>query len=215
MFWEKGFAEAPHVVRVCAESWTARNPGWDLVQLDATNLGDYVAGEVLDRLRGLRGLSTKKFANLLRLYLVGRWGGVWADATCFCVKPLDEWLPERMDSGFFAFRRMPDAWLESASWVDRLVGSSKDRIVANWFFASLPDNVLALRMFQAHLGLFEENDLSLQGTPEGRSRLALFMPLLSRNAWWAQWWSHPALLRFTKAISILHFSLPLLEGPDD
>jgi mannosyltransferase OCH1-like enzyme len=42
-------------------------------------------------------------AALARLCLLRTHGGVWVDATVFCRRPLDEWLPEHAASGFFAF----------------------------------------------------------------------------------------------------------------
>ncbi|MGM0857555.1 MAG: capsular polysaccharide synthesis protein [Pseudomonadota bacterium] len=38
-------------------------------------------------------LTLENKADLLRLYLLSRYGGAWVDATTFCVKPLEEWLP--------------------------------------------------------------------------------------------------------------------------
>jgi len=34
------------------------------------------------------------FSDLLRLSILRDYGGLWVDATCFCNKSLDEWLPE-------------------------------------------------------------------------------------------------------------------------
>src|ERR1700691_1037199 len=86
--WFQGLDQAPAVVRKCHESWVARNPGWRVVMLDDTTLGafasvDYAAGNI-------SRLSRQHKSDLLRLDLISHHGGVWVDATCFCVQPLDE-----------------------------------------------------------------------------------------------------------------------------
>ena len=63
-------------------------------------------------------------------------GGVWADATSFCLRPLDDWLNAAYAAGFFAFRN-----------------PAKDRMMANWFIASEPDNALFVALHQALLEL--------------------------------------------------------------
>jgi hypothetical protein len=130
--WFQGLDNAPDVVRKCHESWVARNPTWRVVNLDASMLSsvsrvDYSAGNIA-------ALSQQHKADLLRLDLMANQGGVWADATCFCVQPLDDWLPQKMESGFFAFYR-----------------PGPDRILSNWFLAADPGSVLASRMFEQML----------------------------------------------------------------
>ena len=83
-----------------------------------------LAGEFafLDYAHGaLAKQSPNHRANVLRMELLARHGGVWVDATCFCVRPLDEWLPAQMSSGFFAFAR-----------------PARSRLLANWFLAARP-----------------------------------------------------------------------------
>ena len=130
--WFQGLDNAPYVVRKCYESWVARNPTWRVVNLDASVLSsvsrvDYSAGN-------LATLSQQHKADLLRLDLIANHGGIWVDATCFCMQPLDDWLPQKMESGFFAFDR-----------------PGPDRVISNWFLAADPSNPLATRMFDRML----------------------------------------------------------------
>jgi mannosyltransferase OCH1-like enzyme len=73
-------------------------------------------------------------ADLLRLDLLDRHGGVWADATCACQTPLDHWLPAVAYRGFFAISR-PVA----------------DRALSNRFLAGAPGHLLARRWRDAIL----------------------------------------------------------------
>jgi hypothetical protein len=126
--WLQGLDEAPYVVRKCYESWGERNPGWRVVLLNRellANFGslDYTAGP-------MAGLSNQQVSDLLRLDLLANHGGVWVDATCFCVQPLDDWLIAKMNSGFFAFDR-----------------PGRDRIISSWFLAAEPGNHFVSEMF--------------------------------------------------------------------
>lgn len=128
ILWFQGIDKAPDVVQRCYESWVKRNPDWQVISLDErllANVGsiDYTTGKV-------NSLSKQHAADMLRLDLLANHGGVWVDATCFCVRPLDEWLLSKMDSGFFAFDR-----------------PGRDRVMSNWFLAAEPGNYLVSQMF--------------------------------------------------------------------
>ena len=136
--WFQGLDSAPYIVRKCHESWVARNPGWRVITLDEAALPsvasvDYSAGNI-------GRLSRQHRADLLRLDLISHHGGVWADATCFCVQPLDDWLVPSIASGFFAFSR-----------------PRPGRIISNWFLAAEPGNALASRMFAEMLAYWGDH----------------------------------------------------------
>ncbi len=78
---------------------------------------DLVAGKTI---------GVQAFADILRLWLLARYGGVWVDANTVCSKPLDHWLPALMQSGFFAFAK-----------------PRPDRELATWFLASEPQGLIA------------------------------------------------------------------------
>lgn len=126
--WMQGLPAAPRVVRDCHESWVAANPGWEVMVLDKTNIGDHIQTDF--ELGQLKQLPLNQKADLIRLDLLAQYGGVWADATCYCMRPLDDWLGEAMASGFFAFRR-----------------PGPDRLISSWFLAARPAHVLITRWY--------------------------------------------------------------------
>ncbi|MGK7297314.1 MAG: capsular polysaccharide synthesis protein [Candidatus Wenzhouxiangella sp. M2_3B_020] len=124
MLWLQGFAEAPPLVRMCMESWRVLNPGWNVVFLDASSVREHVAWPELPR-----SLSRSHIADLLRLRLLYEYGGVWADATTLCLKPLDRWLHRATASGFFAFAQ-PQPVRSLANWF--LASKSESPLVQAW-----------------------------------------------------------------------------------
>jgi hypothetical protein len=130
--WLQGLDNAPVVVRSCYRSWVMRNPGWQVVVIDSATLRDYVAVDYSSLTTP--ALPPTQLSDLIRLDLLANRGGVWVDATTFCVRPLDDWLPAKLQSGFFAFDR-PRA----------------DKLISSWFLAAEPGNVLVTRLLEKML----------------------------------------------------------------
>ena len=141
IFWEQGELNAPYIVQLCIDSWRVKNPGWNVFILDHDSVSRY--SDVSDIFNGL----PKRFtANLLRLRLLSRYGGVWADATTLCHRPLDDWIPLLGgQTGFFAFR-----------------GPSIDRWIDNWFIAANCDS----RLIQAWERTYERYVTRLRRMPK-------------------------------------------------
>jgi hypothetical protein len=140
ILWFQGIDKAPYVVRKCHESWVARNPGWRVVTLDDEVLPSLVSADY--RAGNLAGLSLQHRSDLVRLDLLSRHGGVWADATCYCLQPLDDWLWPNLGSGFFAFSR-----------------PGRDRLLSNWFLAAEANNLLMTRMYERMLSYWGDHKL--------------------------------------------------------
>jgi len=129
IYWEGGEAAAPPLVAACIASWRRLNPGWQVVVLDAAGLA--ARGEIPAR---PATMTVQAHSDLVRLRLLRRHGGVWADATVMCLRPLDHWLPPVAASGFFAF-----LWTDADSW---FVRPDIHRLLTSWFLASEPEGAV-------------------------------------------------------------------------
>jgi len=124
-YWDGGEDTAPVIVRACLASWRRHNPGWELTVLDR-----HSAPALADLSMGPDDIAVQSYADLLRLRLLARHGGVWVDATTFCLRPLDHWLPMLAQGGFFAF-----SWTAADRW---FIWPNVPRRITNWFLASEP-----------------------------------------------------------------------------
>lgn len=131
MLWLQGWDKAPAVAQASRASWLRFNEGWDLRALTRDDLPSLLN---TDEIRTLDAVPypPEALSDRIRILLLRRYGGVWADATTLCVQPLDTWLPPHIAHGFFAF--------------DRPRG---DRMISSWFLASTPDSVVATRWSEA------------------------------------------------------------------
>jgi hypothetical protein len=169
--WLQGLDNAPYVVRKCYESWVARNPSWRVISLDAATAQEFASVDYSST--NLSRLSYQHRADLLRLDLLAHHGGVWVDATCFCVQSLDEWLPPNTESGFFAFHR-----------------PGPDRLMSNGFIAAEPGNVLVSRLFDRMLDYWGNHPFR---SAERQLLVKVLTRLLQMSATTRGWWFSPPL----------------------
>ena len=108
----------PSLSRQCVASWKKYNPNYNIILLDDTTISDYVDIEPF------KGDFTSK-SEILRVKLLEKFGGFWADATLCCNRPLDNWIEEYVQSGFFAF-----------------ASAHKPRTISSWFLYSNPGTLL-------------------------------------------------------------------------
>jgi len=122
--WFQGWDDAPDIVKMNLTRWATLNPGWEVELLDLADAEELLAGTdvVID------ALTPMALSDIVRLKLLTDLGGVWVDATLYPCWPLDAWLPQVLDEGFFLFKngQQPDA-------------------VPNWFLASEPGHLISAR----------------------------------------------------------------------
>jgi hypothetical protein len=121
MLWLQGWDKAPEIVQKCRESWEKQNPGWEIIPLTEDSIKNHLEdSSYLENEKYTRQIKS----NLTRLKLLKEHGGVWADATLFCMRPLDEWVHGATSkSGFFAFSK-----------------PGYDRMLSSWFIAAEKEN---------------------------------------------------------------------------
>lgn len=134
LYWHQGWDAAPDVVRRCAATWRERNPTWRIHMLDAGSVAEKVEiPRVVERLQP----PLVARSDVIRVHLLRKYGGVWADATVWCARPLDEWVDSVTEgSGFFAYdkpgpRRPVRTWPRPIStWF--LAAGEGSRIIVLW-----------------------------------------------------------------------------------
>lgn len=126
--WLNGEEHAPLLVRKCLESWKSKNPGWDFRCLDAVSITRYI--DIVSHIAlGQKRITPASLTEILRLLLLHEYGGLWVDATTFCNRPLDEWLPMAAGTGFFAFCQ-PGGDCPVASWL--IAAQPGNELLTKW-----------------------------------------------------------------------------------
>ncbi|MBB1313707.1 capsular polysaccharide synthesis protein [Aliivibrio sp. SR45-2] len=148
MFWDSGYENAPEVIKLSVKSWQEMNPDYEVKLLCDDNLEEHLGFDfyAMYQLSTIRLFPATK-ADLLRLHLLSKHGGVWADTTTFCLTPLSEWLTSSMEyCGLFTFKNK----------------YHPTRPIEAWFIASPKGNVIINNVLQRFVEyLFKERDVSL------------------------------------------------------
>lgn len=97
MCWWQGIETAPIIVQKCVESIRKNAGECKIIILTEKNYKDYV--ELPDWIedKKVKGtISRTHFSDLLRFYLLAKYGGMWLDATFFCIGSLKEFYDKEI-----------------------------------------------------------------------------------------------------------------------
>lgn len=129
-FWqnEDDEAELPPLVEFCMETWRQLNQGWEIRLLDEKAKFDWITKEDLPD--DYEKHFVQHRADLVRLAVIKKHGGVWMDAATCLVKPLSEILGDK-----------PDVRTVMTLKDYRTFDTKEDRVgqemfIENWFLAA-------------------------------------------------------------------------------
>ncbi len=179
-YWHQGWRNAPEHVSLCLRSWSHHNPGWRIEALDAESVRQFATLDAVDI--GRPDISMQKRSLFIRLELLRRHGGVWADATVYCWQPLDSWLPACARTGYFAFR-----------------DPGPDRMASSWFIASEPDHPLLVRHADAFISLFRAHIFTNQHNPATHALIAKLLERHGQDHEGTLFWTSDFALSLLKA----------------
>ena len=102
-----------------------KNPTWKIIELNNDNLSEYI--NIEEEIPNIQKKAIKKchYADIIRVFLLEKYGGCWCDATVFCNQSLDNWLNKYISTGFFAFDK-----------------PGNNRLLSNWFLYSEKKNYI-------------------------------------------------------------------------
>lgn len=196
ILWLQGLSEAPFIVRMCVESWIKENPNWEVVILDKDKLGEYIVLDLPEE--KYASLPFSKQSNLIRLQLLSKYGGVWVDSTTLCMKPLDDWIDEFSQSGFFAFEK-----------------PGRDRMLSNWFLASEKGCPLILKLTDFYVSFFKNNTFNSKGKFKLRI-IKCLSKILNRSEETTKYWFSPLITKILRVYPyfIFHYMFERLVSCD-
>ncbi len=115
ILWLQGWDNAPVIAQKVRKSWEKHNPDWKINLITRENLNEYVDIPYLDNIE-----MPVNQSDVIRLHLLAKHGGVWADATMVCMRPLDEWIHDMIKP--------------SSVWMYH--GRENCTLLASWFIVS-------------------------------------------------------------------------------
>ena len=97
----------PDLHKTCINRWRDLNPDCTVNVLTNETIASYVP-EFFQVVKSSPERTYQAKSDLLRLLLLSKYGGTWADATVYPTQPLSEFYSKVVnDTGFFAYRFIP------------------------------------------------------------------------------------------------------------
>jgi hypothetical protein len=120
-YWEDG--DPPELVRKCLSKWFDFNPGWTITILDKNNLIDYIPEVDIFSLKFSDTVPRR--SDFVRLHVLSKYGGVWADASILPTKSFD-WVQDVGSYDFIGYYRKG------------VTTRPEYPVIESWFFACPP-----------------------------------------------------------------------------
>lgn len=125
-YWEQGRHDLKGLNKICMNDWGSLNPGWEHRILEEADI--YQIFPELRQIFKEHPRTVQQRSDMLRIWLLAQFGGIWADASLLPLKPLDSFVEQVVaPAGFFAFT------------------FSDPGHVTSWFLAAMPRNSLVLQ----------------------------------------------------------------------
>lgn len=135
--------------KMCFDGWKKLNPDWDIRILNKKTALEYVP-----ELKNYDHLSIQHRSDILRIKLLEKYGGVWADASTLPMKPLTGWIEDCDNgTGIFFYRYHPTNLKSKKSRAEfdnlYLKGLSNEgcSYIASWFIVSKQPNNYLIKKF--------------------------------------------------------------------
>ena len=129
IYWHQGWDTAPELQLSVLQSWIKYNPTWKIEKIDYAMLPkllddiDYVYDKN-------KNISIQALSDIVRLSLLTKYGGIWADSTMLCMQPLDNWILSKLNvTGF---------WMYHGNGANMDISSGP----ASWFICSCKSNYM-------------------------------------------------------------------------
>lgn len=126
IWWEQGWDKAPYITQYTVKSFQMLNPDYRIHQVSKDNINLYLKD--VDWIFECEGAAFR--ADIVRLLLLQKHGGVYTDAATFCCVNIDAFVKEINFNDFWGFD------LKSFN------PKSDSRTLCSWFYISMPDTYI-------------------------------------------------------------------------
>lgn len=130
--WTQGLDNAPLLVKKCYQSLVEYKEDYDVIVLTRENLDNYVRlPQHVEQLYQDKKMSEAMHSDMIRLYLMIHYGGIWRDATCYQTTAYPTYVK---NASFFMY---------SAD----LLSYTQPVVCSSWFIKSENRNPLLIKTF--------------------------------------------------------------------
>lgn len=136
--WLQGEENAPALVKKCIASIRKYAAGREVILITEKNISQYVTFPECIQKKKAKGLiSNTHYSDLLRIFLLARYGGIWIDATVYLTCPISDYI---LQSPLFCYKSSylspgkmkASSWFIAAGRNNEIIIRTKDLLVEYW-----------------------------------------------------------------------------------
>ena len=123
-YWEQGIENAPDIVKACINSVEKHKNGCEHKILDFDSLKNYIEiPNFIYKLREKGKIPKANFSDIVRIYLLAKYGGIWADSTIFFSQNLPEYI---INSSLFVLKSDPNYDIDGLNTTSYFIAGKKN-----------------------------------------------------------------------------------------
>ena len=138
VFWKQGEEHMPEIIQLCLRSKIRQSNGHPVILLTEDNIKDYVdfPDYIWNQFHEGK-IRVQHLADMIRVYLIYRYGGLWLDASVFCHKQMDD---EIFKKQIFSLKGEPmPEFVSNNQWTTFIIGGSKGNTLCSFLNAFFLD----------------------------------------------------------------------------
>ena len=182
VFWLQGKEKMPELIRICHQSIESFAGSHPIKLLDKDNIRDYVSfsDDVWNRVEK-GGLKVQHLADMIRVQLIRKYGGLWLDASVFCHKEIPEAVFQKP---VFSLKGelMPE-FVSKNRWTTFLMGGLPGNVLCSFLDDFFMEWSNSRRPFIDYFMLDCAISLAYENIPAVRSELDL-IPIADGDCYW-------------------------------
>lgn len=152
LFWNDPINEkSPFSIRLCYDILTKQSQGYNVVVLNLNNYKKYVTDNRIIKLVDSGKLTYTQISDVLRLYVIYKYGGIYLDASIILLDSLD-WVYKYNKMGYNLIIYKNTGHTQPSEY--------KTPVLENWFIAASPNNEFLGLSLNKLVEIFEKQDLN-------------------------------------------------------
>lgn len=127
--WLQGEEKAPEVIRLTIESMRRHSNGHPVIVISNDNIEQYIQLPSVIKRKYLSGIiGHAHYADIIRMMILSKYGGIWLDATMFLHEPIENRAFTSLfySIGFDSDLETNEKFVSKHKWIVRIIGGCEN-----------------------------------------------------------------------------------------
>lgn len=131
VFWWQGYNNMPDIIKMCHESKVRNSGGHPVILLTQENINDYIQfPDCVWSKFNEKILRIQHLADMIRVQLIQKYGGIWLDASIFCGREIPSNI---FQMPLYSLKGEVDEYYVSRNqWTTFVIGGFKENVLCSF-----------------------------------------------------------------------------------